>query len=470
MATMVVPTSAPHVASLRSSSSHGRRRQDGSRRAASVALLSAATTSNCSSLASSLQETRGVSSSSSKLRWLQGREGKQLQEKLQNKRNPAIKELQRQSSRTQLLLLQCEAHRSSRWKQMGWLRNSAVPSSLGAFSSIRTHPSKRPNSPRKAGLRAAASLQKNGGTISALLDTRSDEEWDTLGSDIAYLTRSARLVQWYPGHIAKAERLLKEQLKLMDVVIEVRDARIPIATTHPEIDTWIGDRMRILVLNREDMISSSDKNAWTHYYIKQGIHPVFTDGRRGAGSMKLARMAKSVAVDINVKRKAKGLLPRNVRAAVVGYPNVGKSSIINRLLKRKMCETAPRPGVTKSLKWARVADGLDLLDAPGVLPMQILDQAGATRLAICNDIGENSYAVAGVAAVLVEMIKRMPTAGPGVLEMRYKMSVGDMTGEAFLEELAQLLFQGDVNQAAYRVLRDYRVGKFGWIALERPPS
>jgi hypothetical protein len=202
MATMVVPTSAPHVASLRSSSSHGRRRQDGSRRAASVALLSAATTSNCSSLASSLQETRGVSSSSSKLRflsslilhpilllsppldvifllrkkfllaplpplhsvgdlnvcciitllwlllfrWLQGREGKQLQEKLQNKRNPAIKELQRQSSRTQLLLLQCEAQRSSRWKQMRWLRNSAVPSSLGAFSSIRTHPSKRPNS------------------------------------------------------------------------------------------------------------------------------------------------------------------------------------------------------------------------------------------------------------------------------------------------------------------------------------
>ncbi len=278
-------------------------------------------------------------------------------------------------------------------------------------------------------------MQKNGGTIAALLDTRSDKEWDSLGSDIAYLTRSARLVQWYPGHIAKAERLLKEQLKLMDVVIEVRDARIPIATTHPEIDTWIGDRMRILVLNREDMISSSDKNAWTHYYIKQGIHPVFTDGRRGAGSMKL-----------------------------------GKSSIINRLLKRKMCETAPRPGVTKSLKWARVADGLDLLDAPGVLPMQILDQAGATRLAICNDIGENSYAVAGVAAVLVEMIKRMPTAGPGVLEMRYKMSVGDMTGEAFLEELAQLLFQGDVNQAAYRVLRDYRVGKFGWIALERPPS
>lgn len=137
MATMVVPASAPHVASLRSSSSHGRWRQDGSRRAASVALLSAATTSNCTSLASSLQETRGISSSSS-LRWLQGREGKQLQEKLRNKRNPAVKKFQRQSSRTQLLLLQCEAQMSSRWMQMGWLRNSAVPSSLGALSSTGT--------------------------------------------------------------------------------------------------------------------------------------------------------------------------------------------------------------------------------------------------------------------------------------------------------------------------------------------
>jgi hypothetical protein len=151
MATMVLPASAPHVASLRSSNSHGRRQQDGSRTAASVALLSAATTSNCTSLASSLQETRGISSSSSsssssKPRWLQGREGKQLQEKLQNKRNPAIKEFQRQSSRTQLLLLQCEAQRSSRWKRMGWLRNSAVPSSLGPCSSTGTHPSKRPNS------------------------------------------------------------------------------------------------------------------------------------------------------------------------------------------------------------------------------------------------------------------------------------------------------------------------------------
>lgn len=295
--------------------------------------------------------------------------------------------------------------------------------------------------------------------------------WEALDSDVDYLTRSARLVQWYPGHIAKAERSLKEQLKLMDVVIEVRDARIPMATAHPEIDEWMGStKKKILVLNREDMVSAADKQAWGEYFAIQGISVLFANGQRGTGTMKLARLAKSAADELNERRRSKGLLPRNVRAAVVGYPNVGKSSLINRLLKRKMCGTAPRPGVTKHLQWARVVDGLDLLDAPGVLPMRIQDQAGATRLAICNDIGENSYAVAGVAAVLVEMIKRIPTAGPQVLAKRYKMeNVGEMSGEFLLEEIAQALFQGDVNQAAHRVLRDYRKGEFGWIALERPP-
>ena len=132
----------------------------------------------------------------------------------------------------------------------------------------------------------------------AVADTR-EEEWETLDADVDYLTRSARLVQWYPGHIAKAERSLKEQLKLMDVVIEVRDARIPLATAHPEIDEWMGDRKKLIVLNREDMVSTSDKNAWGEYFAKQGISVLFTNGQRGAGTMKLARMAKSVSIGMN---------------------------------------------------------------------------------------------------------------------------------------------------------------------------
>lgn len=294
--------------------------------------------------------------------------------------------------------------------------------------------------------------------------------WNESDSDITYMARCGRLVQWYPGHIAKAEKELKEKIKVIDVILEVRDARIPIATCHPEIDAWIGDKKKIIVLNRADMISNSDKNAWANYFAFQGNAALFTDGKHGAGTMKLGRMVRSVAKVTNEKRKAKGLLPRAVRAVVVGYPNVGKSSLINRLLKRKKCEAAPRPGVTRELKWARIGEDLELLDAPGILPMRILDQAGATRLAICNDIGESAYAVAGVAAFFVELLKRLPNAGPQVLQNRYKIDAESMSGEVFLEELGQKLFAGDINKASHRVLQDFRKGELGWLGLERPPS
>jgi ribosome biogenesis GTP-binding protein YlqF len=287
--------------------------------------------------------------------------------------------------------------------------------------------------------------------------------------DINRWLRSSRVVQWYPGHIAKAEKELKQQLKLMDVVIEVRDARIPMATGHPEMDSWIGTKKKILVLNRVDMVSTADKNAWATYFSRQGLTVVLANGQLGMGTMKLARVAKSLASNVNDKRRAKGLLPRAIRAGVVGYPNVGKSSLINRLLKRRICEAAPRPGVTRVLKWVRIGQDLDLLDSPGILPMQFSDQAAATKLAICDDIGERSYDIDGVAAVLIEILKRLPTAGATVLQKRYKIDADDCCGEAYVKALGQRLFKGDVNQAAYRILHDFRKGKFGWIALERSP-
>ncbi|KAF3787481.1 DAR GTPase 3 [Nymphaea thermarum] len=119
-------------------------------------------------------------------------------------------------------------------------------------------------------------------------------------------------LQWYPGHIAKAEKELKDQLKLMDVVIEVRDARIPMSTSHPQMDSWLGNRRKILVLNREDMISSADRNAWATYFARQGIKVVFANGQLGMGTMKLGRLAKSLALVVNAKRRKKGLLPRPV--------------------------------------------------------------------------------------------------------------------------------------------------------------
>ncbi|XP_031263790.1 DAR GTPase 3, chloroplastic [Pistacia vera] len=298
-----------------------------------------------------------------------------------------------------------------------------------------------------------------------------DEEfdWVDLDADLYYWTKPLRPVQWYPGHIAKTEKELKEQLKLMDVVIEVRDARIPLSTSHPQMDSWLGNRKRILVLNREDMISTADRNAWATYYAMQGTKVIFSNGKLGMGTMKLSRLAKALAAGVNVKRKAKGLLPRPVRAGIVGYPNVGKSSLINRLLKRRMCPAAPRPGVTRELKWVRFGKDLEFLDSPGIIPMRISDQAAAIKLAICDDIGERSYDVTDVAVILVQMLARIPTVGSKALQNRYKIDVDGNCGKIFIQKLALHLFNGDSHQAAFRVLSDFRKGRFGWISLERPP-
>nr|AFK40224.1 unknown [Lotus japonicus] len=129
--------------------------------------------------------------------------------------------------------------------------------------------------------------------------------WSELDTDLYHWTKALRPVQWFPGHIAKAEKELKEQLRLMDVVIEVRDGRIPMSTTHPQMDLWLGNRKRILVLNREDMISTEDRNAWAEYFTRNGTKVVFSNGQLGMGTMKLGRLAKELAANVNVKRRAK---------------------------------------------------------------------------------------------------------------------------------------------------------------------
>ncbi|KAH0664462.1 hypothetical protein KY284_029393 [Solanum tuberosum] len=317
---------------------------------------------------------------------------------------------------------------------------------------------------------AGGSGSQNSKLFNSFEDIQEEYDWNDLETDLYHWTKTLRPVQWYPGHIAKTEKELKEQLKLMDVVIEVRDARIPVSTSHPQMDSWLGNRKRILVLNREDMISTADRNAWATYYANQGIKVVFSNGQLGMGALKLGRLAKALAGTVNIKRKAKGLLPRPVRAGVVGYPNVGKSSLVNRLLKRRMCAAAPRPGVTRELKWVRFGKDLELLDSPGIIPMRISDQTAAIKLAICDDIGERSYDAADVAAILVQMLSRLPTVGNKALCDRYKIEADGRCGKIFVQKLAVQLFNADNNQAAFRILQDFRKGKFGWIALERPPK
>jgi ribosome biogenesis GTPase A len=303
-------------------------------------------------------------------------------------------------------------------------------------------------------------------------------------------------IQWYPGHIAKAEKALLEQLKLVDVVLEVRDARIPLATHHPKLQTWL-DRPdsktgRVLVLNRVDTIPSAVRQAWEQWMRANGETPYFTDARQGQGVKAIAHAAKDVAAWVNERRLNRGMRPRPVRAAVVGFPNVGKSALINRLLNKRVVESAAKPGVTRQLRWVRISSELELLDAPGILPANLVDQSAAIKLAICDDIGQAAYDNQKVAAALVDLLCELhlpggpaiapdagaaaadapspPTStGDRVLANRYGLAPGSLNGEDYVPALAEFRYKGDRERAARTLLQDFRKGLLGMLPLELPP-
>jgi ribosome biogenesis GTPase A len=281
------------------------------------------------------------------------------------------------------------------------------------------------------------------------------------------------LIQWYPGHIAKAEKQLKEQLTRVDVVLEVRDARIPLATHHPQIDEWVGDKARILVLNRLDMISPQVRSLWVDWFKHQGQVAYFTNAKQGQGVVAIAKAAQAAGVKLNQRRRDRGMLPRPVRAVVIGFPNVGKSALINRLLGKRVVESAARPGVTRSLRWVRISEHLELLDAPGVIPLKMGNQEAATKLAICDDIGQASYDNQLVASTLIDLLNQLQeTAGnllpPSPLYTRYQLDPVLYTGESYLHALAEHRYQGDVERTARHLLTDFRKGLLGTIPLELP--
>lgn len=325
-------------------------------------------------------------------------------------------------------------------------------------------------------------------------------------------------IQWYPGHIAKAERQLQEQLKRVDVVLEVRDARIPVATNHPMVKHWIGEKSRILVLNRVDMISSEARHQWQAWFKSQGDRPHFVDAKKGKGIGPIAQAAKSAGKAMNERRVSRGMRPRPVRAVVIGFPNVGKSALINKLLKKKVVESARKPGVTRQLRWVRISDELELLDAPGVLPSKLTDQDAALKLAICDDIGQAGYDNQRVASAFLDLLKTLPPwdatplgtlydsqensiDGDPVVHLddlsqvdgdqlldgdqgvelgdpskivtafikRYQLDPRCCSGESYIAEVADHQYKGDKERVARQLLNDFRTGVLGTVSLELPP-
>ncbi len=277
---------------------------------------------------------------------------------------------------------------------------------------------------------------------------------------------SSPSIQWYPGHIAKAERQLKEQLKRVDVVLEVRDARIPLASHHPQVADWIGEKPKVSILNRMDMIPESTQRQWLEWFKDRGSKTYLTNAKQGKGIKAVKSAAQAAGSAMNQRRRDRGMRPRPVRAVVIGFPNVGKSALINRLVGKKVVVSERRAGVTRELRWVRISKAIELLDAPGVIPWKLHNQENAVKLAICEDIGEASYDNQLVAAAMVDFMVRLDFGD--ILQARYGIDPESINGEAYIHTVAEKRYQGDKERVARQLLHDFRTGAMGSIPLELP--
>lgn len=286
---------------------------------------------------------------------------------------------------------------------------------------------------------------------------------------------SAPAVQWFPGHMAKTRRLMQESLRLVDMVLEITDARIPQSSRNPELDRWLGDKPRMLMLNKADSADPAVTARWLSYYQRQGIAAIACDCRSGKGLNRFLPAAKELLAGVLERRKQRGMVGGALRIMVVGIPNVGKSSFINRMAGGKRAKVEDRPGVTRGRQWVSIGGELELLDMPGVLWPKFEDPAVGEKLAFTGAVKDD---VVDTELLAMRLLGCLRQGYPAALEDRFKLAGTDYQdlGEFELLELVgrrrgMLVSGGEVNteRAAAVVLDEYRSGKLGRITLEFPP-
>ncbi|MCT8139805.1 ribosome biogenesis GTPase YlqF [Anaerobacillus sp. CMMVII] len=278
-------------------------------------------------------------------------------------------------------------------------------------------------------------------------------------------------IQWFPGHMAKARREVTEKLKQIDVVFELVDARVPLSSRNPMIDELVSHKPRLILLNKADLADPVITEQWSRYFIGQGFKVISIDSQTGKGTEKIPIIAKELAVDLLEKLKAKGMKPRAIRALILGIPNVGKSTLINRLAKKKIAKTGDRPGITKKQQWIKVGSELELLDTPGILWPKFEDQVVGFRLAATGAIKDEILDFQDVAVFLLKYLKE---EYPKYLMDRFKLTeINEDVIELFdaIGRNRGLLMSGgyiDYDKAAELILREFRSCKIGKISLEKP--
>lgn len=278
-------------------------------------------------------------------------------------------------------------------------------------------------------------------------------------------------IQWFPGHMAKARREVTEKLKQIDVVFELVDARVPLSSRNPMIDELVSQKPRLILMNKADIADPVITEQWKVYFQNKGFKVLTIDSQLGKGTEKIPGAAKELAEDLLNKLKAKGMKPRPIRALILGIPNVGKSTLINRLAKKKITKTGDRPGITKQQQWIKVGKELELLDTPGILWPKFEDQLVGFRLAASGAIKDEILDFQDVAVYLVNYLK---TEYPEELKSRYKLEHLSEDVVEILDEIGKtrgLLLSGgyiDYDKASELILREFRSCKIGRISLEKP--
>lgn len=281
-------------------------------------------------------------------------------------------------------------------------------------------------------------------------------------------------IQWFPGHMAKTRRLMRESLRLVDIVVEVIDARIPISSRNPELPGLVGQKPRVVLLNKCDAADDAITRDWCSYYKEQGVVAIPTDCRSGKGIKQFVPAVKEVLRPLLERRAQKGMQGAPIRMMIVGIPNVGKSSFINRMAGSRRTKVEDRPGVTRGRQWVNLENGIDLLDMPGVLWPKFEDKRVGEYLAFTGAVKDN---VVDIELLSMRLLELLNGRYHRLLCDRYKLT-DEETAEIEAYDLLKLVARkrgmlqpgGEANteRAAIAVLDEFRSGKIGKITLETP--
>ncbi len=277
-------------------------------------------------------------------------------------------------------------------------------------------------------------------------------------------------IQWYPGHMTKAKRMMQEDIKLIDIVVELLDARAPMSSKNPDIDTLALNKYRLVILNKYDLADSRATSMWEKYFRDKGYFVACLDSRKNTGMKSITDTIMEACREKIERDRKRGIINRPIRAMVVGIPNVGKSTFINSYAKKACTKVGNKPGVTKGKQWIRINKNVELLDTPGILWPKFEDERVGLNLAYIGSINDNIISMSELALGLITFLKKNYC---NVLQDRYNIDIEKQDFE-ILQDIAvnrQCIQKGnepDIEKASILLFDDFRSGKLGRISLEMP--